>query len=509
MSWVTSRAVLRSSSQTSSRKSCMIDRVSASSAPNGSSISKVDGLMASTLAIAARWRMPPDSSAGRRDLNAAKPVRWSMRSTTVSGEPLCLLARSLRPKAIFSSTDSHGNSAVCWNTTPRSGPGPQTGAPSTVISPLVAVSNPARRLSSVDLPHPLAPTIAMNCRSAISRLMPARAVTLPCRLANVLPSRLRLILATERLQAVPLEQTIADGNDDAVRDETQNSNAEHCRNHHVVAVKQVGVVEKIAKPAADGQDLGHHDQHPGDTHRQPHAGHDRRQGARQNHADEQLALVSAHHAGGLGERDTDLPHPMRGVDRCRKERPKADKEDGRRIADAEEHQRQRHPGGDRNVAKHLYGRIEHALHEAREADDEPGQNPERAPPGKPGEDAPDAGSRMIEPCPGIAGGRTGCSGDQIVPDEGDIGWRRQDTAANETDLGADLPKGEHGRWKRHVLRDQGEPPAGYRPAGPLPTLPRRRWRDYRFSLPRLRRGRGRLIWRRRRSPPHAPYHVES
>src|SRR6266852_4979891 len=266
MSWVTSKAVLRSSSQTSSRKSCMIDRVSASSDPNGSSISKVDGLMASTLAIAARWRMPPESSAGRRDLKAAKPVRWSMRSTTMSGEPLCLLARSLRPKAIFSSTESHGNSAVCWNTTPRSGPGPATGAPSTVIAPLVAMSKPATRLSRVDLPHPLAPTIVMNCWSATSRLMSASAVTSPWRLANVFPRRLKLILATERFQAVPLEQTIADDNDDAVRDEAENANAQHCRNHHVVAVEQVGVVQKITEPAADGQDLRNHDQHPGDAH---------------------------------------------------------------------------------------------------------------------------------------------------------------------------------------------------------------------------------------------------
>src|SRR5262249_1564520 len=168
--------------------------------------------------------------------------------------------------AIFSSTGSHGNSAVCWNTTPRSGPGPVTGAPSTVMSPLVAVSKPATRLRSVDLPHPLAPTIVMNCWSAISRLMSASAVTLPRRLANVLPRWVRLILATERLQAVPLKEMIADENNESVGEESQHSNAQHCSNHHVVAVELVRIVEKIAEPTADGQDLGHHNQHPGDAH---------------------------------------------------------------------------------------------------------------------------------------------------------------------------------------------------------------------------------------------------
>src|SRR5215470_10471977 len=94
-----------------------------------------------------------------------------------------------------------------------------------------------------------------------------------------------------------------------------------------------------------------------------------------------------------------------------------------------------------------------------------------APPGESGEHAPDAGSRMIDPCPGIAGGRIGRSGDQIVPDESDIGRRRQDITTDETDLAADLPEREHDRRKRHILREQGERPGGYRPAGPRLPFP--------------------------------------
>src|SRR5215813_2094212 len=464
MSWVTSSAVLRSSSQTSSRKSCMIDRVSASSAPNGSSISKVDGLMASTPAMAARWRMPPESSAGRRDLKAVRPVRSSKRSTIFSAAPLCLLARSLRPKAILSSTDSHGNSAVCWNTTPRSGPGPTTGAPSTLSSPLVGPSKPASRLSRVDLPHPLAPTIVTNSWSAMARLMSASAATLPCRLANVFPTWLRLILATERFQAVPLEQMDAHQNDDAVRDEAQNSNAEHGRNHHVVAIEQIRVVKEIAEPAADRKDFGNHHQHPGNAHREPQAGHDRRQGAGQDHAHEQLALVRPHHAGGLGERHIDLPHAVRRVDGGRKKRPEANEENGRRVADPEKHQRQRHPRRDRNVAQHLDGGVEHTLHDARQADEKPGDNPEPASRGEAREHPPDTGGRMIKPGPRIAGGDVGRSGNEVEPDQRHIGRRWQHAAPDEADLSAYLPRYEQRDWKDPVLCGQQERPCGAMPA---------------------------------------------
>src|SRR5262245_14588594 len=108
----------------------------------------------------------------------------------------------------------------------------------------------------------------------MSKLMSARAVTLPCRLAKIFPTWLRLILATERFQAVPLEQMVANENDEAIRDESQQAYAQHSRNHDVVAVKQVGVIEKVAKPAADRKNLGDDHQHPGDAHRQPHTCHD-------------------------------------------------------------------------------------------------------------------------------------------------------------------------------------------------------------------------------------------
>src|ERR1044071_4245864 len=322
MSCVTSTTVFRCSSQISSRKSCMMERVNESSAPNGSSIKSVDGLMASTLAIAARCRMPPDSSAGWRSRKEANPVRCSMRSTTCRRSPLPRFARSDRPNAILSSTDSHGNSAVCWNTTPRSGPGPLIVRPSTRTSPAVGVSKPAIRFNRVDLPQPLAPTRVTISRSSTARSMSSSAVTAESPVSNRLVTDARLILATEGLPLVPGEQDVADENDKPVAEEAQKADAEHRRDHHVVAVKQERIVQEVTEPTPDRENLRNHHQHPGNAHRQPDPGQDRRQCRRKDDARQKLPLVGAHHPCRLIERDVDLPHAVRGIDRGRETRAK-------------------------------------------------------------------------------------------------------------------------------------------------------------------------------------------
>src|SRR6185369_7610056 len=86
-----------------------------------------------------------------------------------------------------------GNKAYCWNTTPRSSPGPVTGRPSSSASPEVGRLSPPSRSSSVDLPQPLGPTSTKNCPLWISKVTSDSAVTSPPRLENTLPTRLRLI----------------------------------------------------------------------------------------------------------------------------------------------------------------------------------------------------------------------------------------------------------------------------------------------------------------------------
>ena len=62
--WVMNSTVLRVGSHSASRSRRICSRVSASSAPNGSSISSSGASWISARAIATRWRMPPDSSCG-------------------------------------------------------------------------------------------------------------------------------------------------------------------------------------------------------------------------------------------------------------------------------------------------------------------------------------------------------------------------------------------------------------------------------------------------------------
>ena len=64
MSWVTNSTVLRSRSQMPSSSSCISARVWLSSAPNGSSSSRIFGSLASARAIAVRCCMPPESCFG-------------------------------------------------------------------------------------------------------------------------------------------------------------------------------------------------------------------------------------------------------------------------------------------------------------------------------------------------------------------------------------------------------------------------------------------------------------
>ncbi len=74
---------------------------------------------------------------------------------------------------MFSHTLFHGNSANCWNTTARSGPGASTTTPPTFTVPVLGNSRPATIRMQVVLPQPDGPTIATNSFSRIVRSMPS------------------------------------------------------------------------------------------------------------------------------------------------------------------------------------------------------------------------------------------------------------------------------------------------------------------------------------------------
>ena len=80
MLWVTNRMVVPVSRQTCSSSSFSRSRVISSSAPNGSSISRMRGSPSSARAIDTRWRMPPDSSCGSACSQPARPTSASSSS---------------------------------------------------------------------------------------------------------------------------------------------------------------------------------------------------------------------------------------------------------------------------------------------------------------------------------------------------------------------------------------------------------------------------------------------
>ncbi len=132
-------------------------RVWASRAPNGSSRSSNGGSLARTWAMAARWRMPPDSWRGRASAKPPRPVASSRSSALV----LASERPSARgPHSRLARSDSQGNSVAACTTIGRSGDGPTTGRPSSSIRPRSGGSRPASTRRSVDFPHPLGPSTA-------------------------------------------------------------------------------------------------------------------------------------------------------------------------------------------------------------------------------------------------------------------------------------------------------------------------------------------------------------
>jgi Protein of unknown function (DUF1602). len=74
MSCVTNNVVIEFSLINELVRSCIVVRVCASRAPNGSSISTTEGWPTRVRAMATRWRMPPDSEFGLASMKSPRPT---------------------------------------------------------------------------------------------------------------------------------------------------------------------------------------------------------------------------------------------------------------------------------------------------------------------------------------------------------------------------------------------------------------------------------------------------
>ena len=154
----------------------MILRVCASSAPNGSSISRIDGSQASMRAMATRCCIPPDSRFGKV-FSKPQSFTMSMKACAVRRRSALPTPRSASPYSTLPSTVFQGNSAKCWNTMPRSGPGSLMAVPRTRISPAEQGTKPPIMCSSVDLPQPLGPMMETNSPSPTDKATRSMAVS--------------------------------------------------------------------------------------------------------------------------------------------------------------------------------------------------------------------------------------------------------------------------------------------------------------------------------------------
>lgn len=164
-----------------SSSSCSLARVSASSAPKGSSISSTLGCMARARAMPTRCFMPPETSPGRLCAACARPTSASassVRSFSRARPSRPPKTRST-PRCTFSKQLSQGSSEWFWNTTARSGPGPAISLLSASSTPCVGRARPAMRFSSVLLPQPEWPIRVTNSPLATARSMPCSATKRP------------------------------------------------------------------------------------------------------------------------------------------------------------------------------------------------------------------------------------------------------------------------------------------------------------------------------------------
>ena len=181
-SCVTRNTVMPRSS-TSDRTIASNPRAVVGSSPEvGSSRKSTSGSSARARAIAARLRIPPDSSLGIFGAaSGSSPACASRRWTSALSMPLGTRACSVSGTATFSATVSDENNAPSWNIMPKrrrvsfisSSLEFQTSVPSRRMRPPVGRCRPMISRNRTDLPVPLPPIRATSVPLKTSKLTPS------------------------------------------------------------------------------------------------------------------------------------------------------------------------------------------------------------------------------------------------------------------------------------------------------------------------------------------------
>src|SRR5688572_7235857 len=353
--------------------SCRCARVSASSAPKGSSISSTLGSIASARAMPTRCFMPPEISSGYLVAAGSSPTSASAAAVRAFSCALLSVSPNTRSTAsiTFPAQVSQGSSEWFWNTTPRSGPGPAISLLASSRCPAVGRSSPARRFSSVDLPQPEWPISVTNSPLATVRLMSRRA-------SKRIPRRSKTMPTVSTSMYLSMRPLARDAVADTLRHEDQRL-LEH-ESHHAdhedgdQDVVDLEVVPLVPDPEADadaaGEHLGRDDHQPRHADRQAHAGEHVRQHRGKEDAGEDLPFREVQHARHVEVVLGHLAHARGGVHDQRPDRADEDAEDRRRIGGLEKQQADRQPGERAHGLEQRDDRRRHVGEEAEAPDEE-------------------------------------------------------------------------------------------------------------------------------------------
>eukprot|EP01022_Parablepharisma_sp_SALTPOND_P005414 TRINITY_DN1223_c0_g3_i1.p1 TRINITY_DN1223_c0_g3~~TRINITY_DN1223_c0_g3_i1.p1 ORF type:complete len:1108 (+),score=353.08 TRINITY_DN1223_c0_g3_i1:2794-6117(+) len=458
--WVTKTMVPSQRCHRATSSSCISILVWASRAAKGSSIRITEGFCSKARAIPTRCAMPPESSLGQW---FSKPLSLtvSMKGWAAARRSAALLPCSLREKATLSHTGNQGIRLACWNTMPRSAPGPVMVRPATLTSPLVGNSKPAIMFSSVDLPQPEGPSRQRNsffssfrltwsmASMSVPRLRSLKTLTMSFNSMNAMmcfPWSVRAArtgagsaLALHGGDMLPAQHGVHDLLQDPVGQEAQQADADHGGDHQVVAQEVIRIPQRIAETALDRHHLGRDGEHPGAADADAQAREDAGHGRRQDHEAQQLALARPGHGRRAQEVAVGRLHAMHGVHQDGEESPQEHQEDGRLVGDAEPDDGQRDPRHRRHRSQHLHGGLDGTLDPAPPADGHAQGDARDRGDQVTGGDAQATGHGVIDPFAAAVLGRLVDAEDPVHPSREDPRRRRQQRGRDHPRTGERLP----------------------------------------------------------------------
>ena len=187
ISWVTMSSVMPSCASSLTTASTSLTS-SGSSAEVTSSQSKARGCIASARAMATRCCWPPDSSSGSASNLWPRPTRSSILRAMASASAVGVFFTTICDSITLRPAVKCGNRLNCWKIIPtlsrsafRCASSGCNSAPATAIRPSSIISRPLMQRSSVLLPEPLLPMMAMTSPGSTSMSMPLRTSLSPKR----------------------------------------------------------------------------------------------------------------------------------------------------------------------------------------------------------------------------------------------------------------------------------------------------------------------------------------